>query len=200
MNSILNITPECKLNNWAKKINKLLSEGIDIFIVGDTETTGVHELGDKKNFGKKDRILEIGFLFFVACENNVIKPLNDDDGVQIFFHEYINPFKEDYMTLERYNSVDSIPAELIKFVHGIDLNFLNGNSGLVMRNGSRGQFKLERPAPTFAKVKPFLSTLMNCEDLIHFDGKIHFIAHNALFDVQTDRTERSMVGLRSENV
>lgn len=184
MSNVLNITPENKIEEWSEVISELLTKGEDVYIVGDTETTGTNELGDKKNFGKKDRILEIGFLFFKSCKDEILKPLVDMSGSQIFFHEYVNPFKEDHVVLERYNSIDFIPDEVIKFVHGIDMDFLNKKSGLVMKNGKRGNFVLEKPAPTFGQVKPYIEKLLNTDNLINLKGKIHFIAHNALFDVQ----------------
>ncbi|WP_210498632.1 hypothetical protein [Vibrio crassostreae] len=180
----LNITPENKIDNWANVIRTKLESGDNLLIIGDTETTGTHELGDKKNFGRKDRILEIGFLFYEECEKDVVKPLLDMEGQQIFFHEYINPHEEDPITLERYNSIMEIPDEVIKFVHGIDHEFLKGKAGLVKKGGGRDSFILPQPAPTFEEVKPYLEDLLCVDDLVTFKGKLKFIAHNALFDVQ----------------
>ncbi len=185
MNTLL-ITPQKKIPQWRDEVLRKLREGLDIFIVGDTETTGTKELGDSKNFGKKDRVLEIGFLFYII-ENHVLKPLLDGDGEQIFFHEYINPFKEPKHVLERYNSIDYIPQEVIDFVHGIDEDFLEGKAGLVTNSGaSRTDFVLPSPARTFAEIKPFLEQLMVLDKSMDntVKGKLRFVAHNALFDVQ----------------
>ncbi|MDK9793879.1 hypothetical protein [Vibrio sp. D431a] len=171
------------LISWAQVVRKALESGIEIFIVGDTETTGKHELGDKNNFGKKDRILEIGFLFYTSDESGLLKPLSDHLGNHIRFHEYINPFIEDANTLDRYNSIKEIPNEVIR-IHGIDIDFLKGNCGLLDSWGKRTNFKLNKSAPTFTQIKPYLEMLMNCNDLVTLKGRINFIAHNALFDAR----------------
>lgn len=168
---------------WSKLIHDLLSVGTDIYIVGDTETTGKNELGNKKNFGRKDRVLEIGFLFCTVRENGTLSAIIDDNGEHVRFHEYINPFAEPKSDLERYNSIMDIPQEVID-IHGIDQGFLNGESGLLNSHGQRSGYKLKVAAPTFSKVKPYLEMLLNTDNLIGLNGRVHFIAHNALFDAQ----------------
>ncbi|CAH7373817.1 DNA polymerase III epsilon subunit [Vibrio chagasii] len=173
-----------KITKWAKVIRDTLSKGVDVVIVGDTETTGKSELGDKKNFGRKDRILEIGFLLYTEDSKGLLTPLLDEEGEHIFFHEYINPFTEDEFILERYNSIRSIPEEVIVHVHGIDLEFLNGESGMVLKNGGRGDVLLKNPALSFTKVKPYIELMFDIHNLNTRTSKLKFIAHNALFDVQ----------------
>lgn len=109
--SKLNITPEDKLPNWKAILLGILESGRDIYGVGDTETTGTHENGDKKTFGRKDRILEVGLLFYTR-EGTKLVPVKDNEGTHVFFHEYINPFRESSELLERHYSTTSIPAHL----------------------------------------------------------------------------------------
>lgn len=182
-NTILNLTPESKVEEWSAIINNILTKGEDIFVVGDTETTGVKELGDSKNYGKKDRILEIGLLFYKSSENDNITPLTDINGETIYFHEYINPFKEDKMVLERYNSILNIPKE-VQYIHGINEAFLQGKKGLLDKYLNPTDFMLSKPAPSFMQVKPYLEKLLCVSNVKERKGNINFIAHNALFDVQ----------------
>lgn len=192
------ITPQKKIPQWRAEILKLLAKGTNVLIVGDTETTGTHELGDKKNFGKKDRLLEIGFLFYVMNDNG-IEPLLDEDGEQIFFHEYTNPLIEPSYVLDRYNSIDYIPDEVIYHVHGIDEQFLEGRSGMVLNpRGERGDFLLPSKARTFRDIKPLLEELICVDKLMDVAGKVVFVAHNALFDIGFMNAEWKKVEMLEE--
>lgn len=48
----------------------------------------------------------------------------------------------------------------------------------------RTEFMLSSPAPTFGEIKPILEDLLSLDKLIDLKGKLHFVAHNAMFDVR----------------
>lgn len=193
------ITPQKKIPQWRAEILELLAKGSNVLIVGDTETTGTHALGDKKNFGKKDRLLEIGFLFYVM-NDNWVEPLLDADGEQIFFHEYTNPLIEPPYVLERHNSIDFIPDEVVYHIHGIDEQFLEGRGGMVLNpRGERGGFVLPSKARTFKDIKPLLEELLCVDQLMNVKGKVVFAAHNALFDVGFMNAEWKKVEVLEEH-
>lgn len=179
-------TPKNKLEEWRSILLNNLQSGVNVYIVGDTETTGKEPTGDKKNFGLRDRIIEIGLLFYTKNENGTLDPIEDSQGQHIYLHEYVNPFREHDGLLDRYNSTREIPTFLTLTIHGIDLDFLNAKKGIV-KNGnlySRGDLKLPEPAGEFAKVKPIIENLMAIDAANTWKASYHFIAHNAQFDVK----------------
>ena len=175
--NFLNITPPEKIDTWADIIVSHLKNN-DLYIVSDTETTGLKPFGDIKNRDIKDRLIEVAFIF-CKLEGGKMVRMKDNQGVSIFFHEYINPFSEPDNELARYNSIKGIPTFLHK-VHGITDKFLLGQEALLDSSLNETSFKLPHPAPRFDQIKPILSKLLCVdEELSH---KIHYIAHNAVFD------------------
>lgn len=184
--STIPTTPKNKIEEWRSILLGKLQSGINIYAVGDTETTGTEPTGDKKNFGLRDRIIEIGLLFYTKNENGTLDPIEDSQGQQIYLHEYVNPFKEHDGLLDRYNSIREIPTFLTLTVHGIDLDFLNAKRGLVTNGNlnSRNPLKLPEPAGEFAKVKPIIENLMAMDVASTWNASYYFIAHNAEFDAK----------------
>ncbi|ELP5898507.1 hypothetical protein QTV49_000381 [Vibrio vulnificus] len=177
------LTPANKIEHWRDIIRSVLQSGKNVIWVGDTETTGTEPKGDRANKDIRDRVLEIALLAYVGNGTIIEKPLLDDEGLQIFFHEYVNPFKEDTKILERYNSIRYIPNEVL-YVHGINESFLNGKTGLLDSKLNETDFKLPKPAKTFSEIKPALEYL-SCVDLCNeVKGRLCLLAHNAPFDIE----------------
>lgn len=177
------LTPSHKASKWREIIYHVLESGKNVIWVGDTETTGTEPKGDRANKDIRDRILEIALLAYVGNGTIIERPLLDEDGQQIFFHEYINPFKEDHKILDRYNSIKHVPNEVL-YVHGINESFLNGNSGLLDSKLNETNFKLPQPAKTFSEIKPALEYI-SCVDLCNkVKGRLCLLAHNAMFDIE----------------
>lgn len=175
-----NITPAEKFGAWEKKIKEIRSSGKNIYIVGDTETTGgvssgaisVFEKAEQEYRGKRHRIIEMGFIFCVKDEDGLFIPIKDNDGDNIFFHEYINPYAEDDEKKRRLNSIDGMPNSAFH-VHGISIDFLFGK-------GYMDGLKLEKPAPTIQDVVlDFLKLTTVSDDL---EGDVYGVFHNAPFD------------------
>lgn len=201
------MTPYNKIEKWKKTTENMLKSGIDIFIIGDTETTGglrkskglapsVIEKDEKKYIGLKHRILEIAFMIcYFDKEKNMFVNIKDDEGDFIYFHEYINPFKE-----EDPHSIYEIPDGAF-FVHGISKEFLNGNTplGYDLAKFRKENYnidtytnfdnalKLRTPAPTFYEIiEPMMDVCgLNFEyDREQKQGRVHSIFHNAVFDLR----------------
>lgn len=188
------LTPEGKIDTWRELIKQTLQSGKNVIFVGDTETTGTSPKGDRVNKDLRDRVLEIAFLAYKAEGSILEEPLIDNDGTQIFFHEYINPFLEDQRILERYNSISYIPTEVL-YVHGITESFLQGDSGKLDSGLHETNFRLKKTAPTFSDIKPYLERLC-CLDLCNeLAGRVCFLAHNASFDIEFLDCEWSKVEL-----
>ncbi|ELP6119087.1 hypothetical protein QTV43_000200 [Vibrio vulnificus] len=182
-NKTLNLTPECKIQEWSKIIFEILKSGRHVCLVGDTETTGKYPYGNKNDRDIKDRLLEVGFIAYHYEPSKGIKePIKDSDGNIIFLHEYVNPFREDPTILSKYNSIRNIPMETV-YIHGITEDFLNCKSGLYDSNMNKTNYSLSRPAPTFSVVKGYIEELLSLRMFDQFVGRIFFCAHNASFDM-----------------
>lgn len=177
----LNITPAEKLSEWFSIINSTLEDGVDIYYIGDTETTGFKPDGNKSNKDLKDRLLEIAFLCYTRSQDGTFSELKDSDGCHIHFHEYINPFAEPDADLKKYRSIEYIPTETIE-VHGITKEFISGESGLTDSQGQETDFKLKKQAPTFQQIKPILESYFATKNKSTKLGSRYFVAHNAIFD------------------
>ena len=120
----------------------------------------------------------MAFIFYKKIDGK-LEQLVDADGDLIFFHEYINPFRESASELSRYNSVKTVPS-FLHGLHGITDEFLDAKKGLLDSGLNETSFKLPKPAPTFDQVKPILSKLLCTAD--DTKGKVFYIAHNGTFD------------------
>ena len=179
--NVLLLTPSKKINEWRGIVRNTLANGKNVIWVGDTETTGTEPKGDRANRDLKDRLLEIAMIAYIGTGTVIECPLIDSEGEQIFFHEYVNPFIEDPKILDRYNSIREIPYGAFR-VHGIDVGFLEGKSGLKDSFNQESDFKLSKPAKTFSDIKPALEWL-TCTDLSNIlDGRSCLLAHNCAFD------------------
>lgn len=187
----MQITPINKIKEWSSIVLGERKKGNEIYIVGDTETTGgigsnnsinVYEKDNPDCKGKMHRILEVGFVFCRRNrENGSLEVLKDANGGDIFFHEYINPFKEDMAKKNSLNSIDFVPSNVI-YVHGITKKFLNGEEGINI--GDDETFQLNNPAPTFQEIiNPFLeiSTIMHSRD--ESLPNVYATFHNTDFDL-----------------
>tara|TARA_B100000700_G_scaffold267699_1_gene307829 strand:+ start:96347 stop:97420 length:1074 start_codon:yes stop_codon:yes gene_type:complete len=189
----LQLTPAQKIDEWESVINNLLSSGEDIYIMGDTETTGgvekksntvrIYERDDKDFIGRAHRILEIGFeLFTKNKENGKLEPIKDKEGNAIFFHEYINFNRDDSEKKKRIKSIDTVPKSVLH-VHNISIDFLNGVKPL--NQNDPNSVKLNSPAPNFQEIiEPLMKTCGLLHDFNEDSGKVYSIFHNTDFDLK----------------
>ncbi len=188
----LRITPEKKILVWKSKVEDMLNQGIDIYVVGDTETTGgvgksknisVIEKEDQNYLGKTHRVLEVGFILCTKDESGYLNPIYDDEKQIISFHEYVNPFNESEEKRKKINCIDSIPYGAYN-VHGISKDFLFGNA--TVDQGNNKKFKLSGSAPTFQEIIEPLSHVLgiNNEYRDEKTGSIYAIFHNYEFDAK----------------
>lgn len=176
-------TPANKIEEWREIIRTTLESGKNVIFVGDTETTGTEPKGDRANKDLRCRMLEVALIAYKADGVILEEPLLDSEGTHIFFHEYVNPFKEDSRILERYNSIPYIPNSVL-YVHGITETFLKGETGLLDSALNETDYKLPKPAPTFAQIKPILEHLCCLDMCNELKGRVCLLAHNAPFDVE----------------
>lgn len=175
--NFLNITPADKIDRWSSILLETLKEG-DLYAVSDTETTGLKPFGDNKNKDIKDRLIELAFIFCKKVDGK-LQPLVDENGDLIFFHEYINPFRETPTELARYNSIRKVP-EFLYGLHGITDAFLDARECLLDSSLKETEFKLTKPAPTFEQIKPIVSKMLCIGE--ETKGKVFYVAHNGSFD------------------
>jgi DNA polymerase III epsilon subunit-like protein len=201
------ITPSDKVEEWKNIVEEQLEKGIDIYLIGDTETTGgvmkksnginVMEKEDKDHMGLNHRIIEIGM---IVCtfdkKTNKIDNLKDKNGNSIFFHEYINFLNEEDGKLAKYLSIRAIPDGAF-FVHGISLSFLDAKSSLgeelallkneryripLPKDYDKGM-RLPSSAPTFEEIIEPLKDICGLNYKHNqSSGRVTFVAHNHKFD------------------
>lgn len=163
-----------------------LKNGNEVYSFFDTETTGTEPYGDKNDDMKRDRLIELGVVSYVF-KNNQLVPLLNGSGKQVYFHEYVNPFREKETELFLYNSRMEM-GDSFK-VHGISKEFLEGKGDLM-------GLKLKQPALSFTDIRDYFEIYMLTDralaflienehispDDFNYKGAHNFVAHNASFD------------------
>jgi DNA polymerase III epsilon subunit-like protein len=176
-NNVLILTPESSLHSWKKTILKELQSGSNIYYIMDTETTGLYARGGKHDGYIRDRMIEIGMIVAVQRElGKEIVLLKDDNGDEIYFHEYINFLNESDAELISYQSRRYIPKEIFE-ITGITENVIKGLDVLPGTDQ-----KLNKSAPMFKDIMPYLESFWLLNEGKIFYNQIHMIAHNADFD------------------
>lgn len=165
-NSVLCINNEELLKKKKNKILETLEENIDVFFFYDTETTGLNPYPKESG---RDRILELAFIAYYMDDKGKFHQL-EVDGHPVTFQEYTNPFKESKQELAKTRSVSKTDPYALE-VHGITDNFLAGKEALA-------GVKLDKPAPTFKEVKPFMEDILCFEEQGDYDANIHFVSFN----------------------
>ncbi len=202
--SKLIFTPSHKVKEWTEIVESAIKSGKDIIVFFDTETTGgvrpgnkgasAIEKDDMKNYGKRHRVIEIGAKVCIKDEENNIVNLRDSEGNAIYFHEYINPWRESESALQKLNTINEVPWGAYN-VHEISKKFLfceeylGQNKPAVENNKEssfhQNRFFLPRVAPTFEEIiEDFMDiTGLNCEiDFSLGQKNPMFVAHNNEFD------------------
>lgn len=200
-NNMLILTPAHKIKEWKGIVESEIKKGNDIIVFFDTETTGgvrpgnrgasAIEKDDMKYYNKRHRVIEIGARVCIKDKHNNIVNLRDSEGTALYFHEYINPWRENEVSIQKLNTIHEVPWGAYQ-VHGISKEFLFGNDylGSKIKDDSNAiyhqkQFKLEKVAPTFEEIiDDFMDvTGLNCDVDFNLGQKNPiFVAHNNEFD------------------
>lgn len=176
-NTILNLTPEDKILDWKNVILDELNMDSTIHYIMDTETTGLYARGSKIDGYIRDRVIEIGVIVGVQKDKSEdINILVDNNGDQIFFHEYINFLRETEAELLTYNSRRYIPKD-VKDITGISENILFGLEKLPGTD-----IVLSEETPTFGEIFVFIENFLILNEVNKYPGKVKMVAHNADFD------------------
>ena len=220
-NEHLLITPAKKIDIWKKIVEKKISEGEQIIIILDTETTGgvmkksngssVIEKEDHLYMGLRHRVVELGALVcYLDKATGMIEQLKDHEDKPIYFHEYINFMSEKEEKLNKYLSIREMP-DGAWFVHGISMNFLAGkeclgqelelyknvNYNVPLPKNHKKTLKLSRSAPNFEEIVESFTDVCglnyNYEENPS-NGRVTVIAHNFEFDAKFMNAEMENAG------
>lgn len=175
-NKDLILTNEELLKEQKEFILAKLKNGEHIYVFFDTETTGKEPYPKYNVDGeliKRDRIVEVGFVFYGIDSKGELNPIKYKDK-SIIFHEYIDPSMENKKDLENFKSKEESDKEAL-VVHGITTNFLKGKESL-------GNVRLNKNAPTFNQIRPYMDDILCVKELPKEDvkGKIIAIGHNSI--------------------
>jgi DNA polymerase III epsilon subunit-like protein len=189
------LTPKHKVDKWGELVSNKIKNGEQVVVFFDTETTGgvsgatisvIEKHG--KDEGKLHRIVELGAIITIQNqETGTFSILRDEDGEEVRFHEYINPWAEKREDLKRTNTIDNMPYGAY-CVHGIQENFLLGNENLganIPNEKLESDFILSQPAPTFEQILiPFLKItgLSHVIEDHSVEKIVKALAHNIEFD------------------
>ncbi len=213
--SRLIMTPANKVQEWKSIVEESIKKGGDVIVFFDTETTGgvrkgsgvsAIEKDDMKYYGKRHRLVEIGAKVCIKDKKNNIVDLKDSEGKSIYFHEYLNPWAENEVAIQKLNIINEVPWGAY-LVHGISRDFLMCKEYLGQNKRDdmnsifhTNKFYLPRPAPTFSEVvEEFMDiTGLNCDIDFELGQKNPmFVAHNNEFDNKMMHNEFMCMGLNS---
>lgn len=136
--------------------------------------------------GKVDRMIEISFVACYKNKSGEIRPLKDDDGDLIFFHEMISPYRD--MEIGPKGVMDKMPI-IPHIIHRTSFDFLQGKEMHPFLN-----IQLPYEAPSTRKTMETFFDFFDYEDDRIFDN-IVMLFHNANeFDVPFIDSEISKMG------
>lgn len=221
INENLLLTPSQKIEEWQSITEKKIFDGFDIVLIGDTETTGgvrkgmnrpsVKEKDDKEFLGFRHRVVEVAFFVcYLDKKTNQFINLKDSEGHEIYFHEYINFFKEDESFKMRTHTINDMPFGAFN-VHAISPNFLAGETNLgydlaitkskkyniPMNKDFSSELKLPRSAPTFMEIIDPLMAVCGLKYKYgqkEKEGRIHAMFNNTGFDLIFMDSEFQILG------
>jgi DNA polymerase III epsilon subunit-like protein len=184
-------TPSSKLHDWLEVINDALDLHQKLYAVSDTETTGT-SLMEENSKGEliRNRVVELAFCFYYYDHKaKKMKPLLDDDGDHIVFHEPVNFFAESKSTKEKFSSIERIPMDSTR-VHGITEKYLFAEEVSPM-----GRPKLKKVALTFSELAPMLLRMFQVDNAFDKGLPIYMVFHNSGFDMRFLNSEMRVAGL-----
>jgi DNA polymerase III epsilon subunit-like protein len=193
---------DSKLEPWRNSIKGYAEKYGHIYLVSDTETTGVSVID--KTSKLFHRVLEWSTIFMYKDESGLLRPCLDDSGDLICIDEPINPFYvSPKRTAKAKRSIAEIPVASIK-IHGINEGYLFGENHSIPLNMDGSQDDSEEPsgvrpktgkiAGTFGMVLDTMTEILNSSPFMKNGCEATLVFHNAPFDTSFLNSECQMEG------